>query len=96
MDEYPLPAGHECVEAAVIDDMDRHGARIEARRFKEWRDIDANGIFDFRIADKAKPTLRERLWRVSDGGTSDGHAKNEKTHTIQSDGTPFEKDCNHA
>ena len=30
MDENPLPARDEGVQATVVDDMDRHGARIEA------------------------------------------------------------------
>ena len=96
MNEYSLAAGHEGIEAAVVDYMDRNGAWIEARGLEEWRYVDANGIFDFRIADKAKPALRECLWRVSDGGATDGHAKNEKTHTVQGDETPFEKDCSDA
>ena len=34
MDENPLPARYEGVQATIIDYMDRHGARIETCRLE--------------------------------------------------------------
>ena len=46
-----LSAGDERVQRRRLHDQDFYGVRVDARGLEQWRAVDADGSFDFRIPD---------------------------------------------
>ncbi len=57
VDEYPLAARHEGVEAVVLDEHNRHGFRIEAGDLPDRRDEGPDRALDLGVADEFELTL---------------------------------------
>jgi len=51
VEEQIKPLGDEGVQTSIFDQMDLNRIWIDASLLEQWRGVDANGIFDFRIPD---------------------------------------------
>ena len=51
--EQVLAAGDEGVERGIVDDVDMHRFRVEARDMRDWRRVSADDILDLGIAQQA-------------------------------------------
>ena len=56
VDEQALTAGHEGVDARIIDQVDLDRAGIDTGRPENRLGVEPHQAFDFRIADKIRPT----------------------------------------
>ena len=49
IDEHVVALRHEGVDLVAGDQMQLDGRGRNARRLEQWRGVDADGIFDFRV-----------------------------------------------
>jgi hypothetical protein len=76
VDEQIESFGDEGVQLPVFYQMDLNRRRLDARLFEQWRGVQADGIFNFRIPNKLKALLRKGTYGAESDKQKDGQTGN--------------------